>query len=212
LIYRVAQCIAAIVFALLGRWRITGREHIPRTGPAIVAVNHISYLDPPLMGSAIRRPMWFMAKAELFENPFLSWFFRALHAFPVRRGEGDRAALKRTLDYLEKGDMVLIFPEGTRSKTGELGPPEMGVGMLALRTGAPVIPVALSGTSEMLPPNARRLHPARIRIKIGPPLHFPKPPAGRIPREAYAEAAEEIIQAIARLQREPGHAPIAASP
>jgi 1-acyl-sn-glycerol-3-phosphate acyltransferase len=163
---------------------------------------HSPYLDPPLLGSAIWRPAWFMAKAELFERPLLSWLCRGLHAFPVRRGAGDRAALKHTLNLLDQGEMVAIFPEGTRSKTGELGPPEVGVGMIALRSGAPVIPIAITGTNVMLPRGAKMLHPARIRVKIGAPLHFPPPAEHRAGREAYADVADKIIEAIGCLQRE----------
>jgi 1-acyl-sn-glycerol-3-phosphate acyltransferase len=202
LVYRLGQLICGLVFATLGRWRVTGREHIPRTGAAILASNHLSYLDPPLLGSAIWRPAWFMAKAELFAVPGLRELCRGLHAFPVRRGAGDRAALKHTLDLLANGDMVAIFPEGTRSKTEELGEPEIGVGMLALRSGAPVVPIAILGTNKMLPRDAKMLRPARIRVKIGAPIRFAAPPEGRIPREAYAEVAQQIIDAIARLQRE----------
>lgn len=203
MIYRLGQLICGLMFAVLGGWRVTGREHIPRKGAAILASNHISYLDPPLLGSAIWRPAWFMAKAELFEKPALAWLCRGLHAYPIRRGAADRAALKQTLDFLAKGDMVAIFPEGTRSETGELGPPELGVGMIALRSGAPVIPIAISGTNQMLPHGAKMLHPARIRVKIGRPIHFPAPTEKRIDREAYAQVAQQIIEAIARLQREP---------
>jgi 1-acyl-sn-glycerol-3-phosphate acyltransferase len=183
---------------------VTGREHIPRKGAAVLASNHISYLDPPLIGSAIWRPAWFMAKAELFDTPAFGWLCRGLHAFPVRRGTGDRAALKHSLSLLEKGEMVAIFPEGTRSQTGELGPPELGVGMLVLRTGAPVIPIAISGTNEMLPRDAKMLRPARIRVRIGPPIHFPAPAEKRIEREAYAQVAQQITDAIDRLRRDPG--------
>jgi 1-acyl-sn-glycerol-3-phosphate acyltransferase len=203
LIYRLGQLICGLVFATLGRWRVTGREHIPRTGAAILAANHLSYLDPPLLGSAIWRPAWFMAKAELFAIPGLKQLCRGLHAYPVRRGAADRAALKHTLDLLSHGEMVAIFPEGTRSKTGELGPPEVGVGMLTLRSRAPVVPIAISGTNVMLPRDAKMLRPARIRVKIGAPLQFPAPPSGRIEREVYAQVAQQIIDAIARLQREP---------
>jgi len=203
LIYRLGQLICGLMFATLGRWRVTGREHIPRKGAAILASNHISYLDPPLLGSAIWRPAWFMAKAELFEKPAMAWLCRGLHAYPIRRGAADRAALKHTFALLAQGDMVALFPEGTRSETGELMAPELGVGMLALRSGVPVIPIAIAGTNEMLPHGAKMLRPARIRVRIGRPIQFPAPEEKRIEREAYAQVAQQVIDAIGRLQREP---------
>jgi 1-acyl-sn-glycerol-3-phosphate acyltransferase len=156
-----------------------------------------------LLGSAIWRPAWFMAKAELFEKPALAWLCRGLHAYPIRRGAADRAALKHTLSLLAQGDMIAIFPEGTRSETGELRPPELGVGMLALRSGAPVIPIAIAGTDKMLPRGGKMLRPAQIRVKIGAPIQFPAPQEKRIERDAYVQVAQQVIDAIARLQREP---------
>ena len=125
----------------------------------LITPNHLSFLDPPLVGCALRRPGWFMAKAELFKIPGLRWLIRGMHAYPVKRGVPDRASVKRTLQYLKEGEIVCVFPEGTRSATGALGPVEMGIGMLAVKSGAPIVPVGIRGTDRMLPRDAKRAAP-----------------------------------------------------
>lgn len=199
MIYWLGRAFFRCLFRWVGSWQVEGRENVPEKGALILAPNHLSYLDPPLVGSAVDRPAWFMGKAELFEVPVFKWFLPAVHAFPVRRGTGDRAALKRTLELLAAGEAVTLFPEGTRSQTGELGEPEVGIGMIALRSGAAVVPMAIAGTDAMLPRDARFVHRARVRIRIGPPLHFP-PPEGKADREAYAAVARQVLEAIRALR------------
>jgi 1-acyl-sn-glycerol-3-phosphate acyltransferase len=198
-IYRVLRALCRLIFRWVGSWHVEGRENVPAKGALILAPNHLSYLDPPLVGCAIDRPAWFMGKAELFEVPVFKWLLPAVHAFPVRRGTGDRAALKRTLELLAEGEAVTLFPEGTRSQTGDLGEPEVGIGMIALRSGAAVVPMAIVGTDAMLPRTARFLRKAQVRIRIGPPLHFPLP-RGKADREEYAAVARQVLEAIRALR------------
>src|SRR5712692_4334720 len=182
--YWIMRALFTVFFRVLGAWEVRGQENVPRQGAVLIAPNHLSFLDPPLIGCALRRPGWFMAKAELFNIPGFAWLIRGMHAYPVRRGVVDRAALKRTLEYLKEGELVCVFPEGTRSARGELGPIEIGIGMLALKSGAPIVPVGIRGTDQRLPRDAKRLHRAKIRVQFGRPLAVSVGSEGRADREA----------------------------
>ncbi len=149
-----------------------GREHIPKHGPVIIAANHRSFLDPFVIATMARRPMYYVAKKELFANRLLAWFLNALGAFPVDRGTGDRETIETAKAILARGDIVLMFPEGTRIRPGSLGKPRRGVGRLALETGAPVVPVAVIGTEAVR--RGWRIRPHKVRIRAGRALHFPK--------------------------------------
>lgn len=169
-VYYIARYLLRIFYSLVGNFRVIGDLNVPKTGPVILAANHISHLDPPLLGCCLPRTLWFMAKEELFYPRFLGNLMPYLLAFPVRRGTADRAALKRTFDLLAKGEVVVIFPEGQRSKNGRLQPGEPGIAMIALRSRATVIPVGIRGTFECLPPSAKMLKRGRITVQFGEPL------------------------------------------
>jgi 1-acyl-sn-glycerol-3-phosphate acyltransferase len=139
---------------------VSGRELIPREGPVILIGNHVSYLDPPALGVACPRQVYFMAKVELFRIPLFGYIIGALGAFPVKRGAPDRKAIKRALEILASGKVLGIFPEGTRIMTGELGPAEEGAALLALRTGACLVPAGIRGTRG----------PGPVRIVFGEPV------------------------------------------
>lgn len=159
--YRTFRGFFRIIFSLVFRWQVIGREHIPKEGPVILCANHISLWDPPLLGSGIERMVNFMAKEELFRIPVLSFLITKFGAFPVKRGAGDRAAIRATLKLLEDGEILGIFPEGTRSKTGELGEGMHGVALFALKSQAQVIPVAIVGPYRWFRP---------IKIVYGEPI------------------------------------------
>ena len=149
----------------------TGREHVPAEGPVIFAANHRSFLDPFVIATLARRPVYFIAKRELFERRFCGWWLNALGAFPIDRGAADADAMATAREILERGDCVVIFPEGTRVRSGPLGAPRRGVGRLALETGAPVVPVAVFGTERV-----RRgpfVLPRKVRLRAGRPLTYP---------------------------------------
>lgn len=187
MIYWFMRWLFTQFFRFWGGWEVTGHEHVPEEGAVLIAPNHISYLDPPLMGCALQRPGWFMAKAELFKIPGFRWLITHMHAYPVKRGVPDRPALKRTFEFLRQGEVVCVFPEGKRSPDGRLGPIEIGIGMLAVKAGAPIVPVAIRGTDRVLPRGARRLYRAKVHVRFGPPI--PVPPAG-------TRAEREICQAL----------------
>jgi 1-acyl-sn-glycerol-3-phosphate acyltransferase len=200
--YWIMRALFTLFFRCFGSWEVCGHENVPEKGAVLITPNHLSFLDPPLVGCALRRPGWFMAKGELFDIPGLRWLIRGMHAYPVKRGVPDRASLKRTLAYLKSGEIVCVFPEGTRSVNGELGPVEIGVGMLALKSGAIVVPVGIRGTDRMLPRDAKRLYRAKIRIRFGAPLCLPAPAEGTLEREAYQAAADRVREAIAAVLAE----------
>ena len=152
--------------------RIYGREHIPAQGGFIIASNHVSNLDPVVMGiSAIRR-INFMAKIELFQTQPLGFILKELGAFPVKRGEADLGALKEALKRLKKGAPVLIFLEGTRRIGNAPSEAQPGIGFLAVKSGVPVIPVFVSGTAKVMPPGAKSFTRGPVAVHFGPPVAF----------------------------------------
>src|SRR5215210_5346847 len=171
LVYWLVRAVLQPFFHLYFRLSRIGREHVP-DGPVIIAANHRSFLDPFVIATIARRPLYYVAKEELFRNRFTAWLLNNLGAFPVRRGQGDADMIETAKAILARGDAVLIFPEGTRTRPGALGRPRRGVGRLALETGAPVVPVAVIGTEAVR--RGWRIRPHKVRIRVGRPLTFPR--------------------------------------
>lgn len=171
LIYRIIRCLFVPFFLLYFRLKRIGREHLPSSGPLLLASNHRSFLDPFVIGTLVRRPVYYMAKRELFEKPWQAWILNALGAFPVDRGAGDGDAMATARAILQRGDCVVVFPEGTRVRHGPLGDPRRGIGRLALETGAPVAPVAVIGSEGVR--RGWRIRPRKVRIRVGRPMLFP---------------------------------------
>jgi len=191
------------LFWFFGRFRVEGTENVPAQGGVILAPNHASYVDPPMVGAALRRPTWYMAKQELFEVPVFGWLIRRTRAFPVRRGAPDRRALRRALELLAAGEVVTIFPEGERRQPGnQLRDPELGLAFIAAHSGAPVVPVALLGTANLLPPGAKFPRFARTIVRFGQPLSFAHYGERRPSKEHLQAISEEILAAIRRLMDE----------
>src|SRR5918992_588437 len=172
LVYWLLRAILQPFFPLYFRLSRIGREHVPESGGVIFCANHRSFLDPFVIATIARRPMYYVAKQELFKHKLVAWFLNSLGAFPVNRGSGDQDMLATTKAILERGDSVLIFAEGTRIRPGTLGKPKRGVGRLALETGAPVVPVAVIGTEAVR--KGWRIRPHKVRIRVGRPLTFPR--------------------------------------
>lgn len=200
MLYRLTWWLALAVYRLLFRSSQVGAEHVPLQGAVLIATNHVSHLDPPMVATSLWRPLYFMAKEELFRHRLFGAYIRAIRAFPVRRGAVDRAAIRQALEFLEHGEGVVIFPEGTRGDRDEPGQAEMGIGLLAVKSGAPVVPGYIWGTREAWG-RGRKLKPCRVGIRYGPPLQFHQP-EGMSSREAYEQAAEAIMAAIRRLHQE----------
>jgi glycerol-3-phosphate dehydrogenase (NAD(P)+) len=171
-VYWLVRAIVQPVFHLYFRLSRIGREHVPESGPVIYCSNHRSFLDPFVIGTIARRPLYYVAKQELFRHRLVAWLLNSLGAFPVVRGVGDQDMLATAKAILARGDSVLMFAEGTRVRPGALGRPKRGVGRLALETGAPVVPVAVIGTEAVR--KGWRIRPHKVRIRIGSPLTFPK--------------------------------------
>ena len=197
LVYWPLRALLVPFFLVYFRMRRIGREHLPRRGPLLLASNHRSFLDPFVIGTLVRRPVYYMAKRELFERRWLAWLLNGLGAFPVDRGAGDGAAMDTARAILARGDCVVVFPEGTRVRPGPLGKPRRGVGRLALETGVPVMPVAVIGTEDVR--RGWRIRPRKVRIRVGAPLCFPT--TGRS-SPALAAAVTERIWTCVNLQWE----------
>ena len=183
---------------LLVGLRIEGIHHVPRHGRILVVANHLHNVDPVLLGIAFPRLLLFMAKQELFAERVLALVMRIAGAFPVDRGKADRSAIRFAEAALTQGQAVAIFPEGTRSLSGKLGPGQAGVGLIALRSEVPILPVAITGT-ETLPGNGQRHTgtPRRheVRIRFGAPFRLPPPTSGQ--RTSSQDATDRIMAAIA---------------
>lgn len=171
--YRFIAFVARwLVYFPLGGVKISGSEHVPRSGPVLIAPIHVSHFDPPLLGSMCPRELRFMAKEELFKNPMFGWLIRSVGAFPVKRGEGDTGAIRQTLAWLKEGRAVLVFPEGQRGDAVTLGAMLPGIAVLAKKSGAPVLPVGIYGTHIIMPKGEKRFHRCRVRLVYGEPITY----------------------------------------
>jgi 1-acyl-sn-glycerol-3-phosphate acyltransferase len=197
IVYWVTRAVLVPLIRVWFRLEGVGRDHVPGTGPVLVASNHRSFLDPFVLGSLVRRPMYFVAKQELFRNPINGWFLNCLGAFPVCRGASDSEALITSRVLLERGRVVTVFPEGTRVRTGSLREPRRGVGRLALETGAQVVPAAVIGSERAR--RGWRIRACRVRVRFGRALTFPRVEA---PSPRLAEEVTARIWPCVRLQWE----------
>lgn len=187
--YTIVRWGLNIIFLGMYRLHVEGREHIPSEGAVIIAPNHKSYFDPPLVGVAIKkRVVHYMAKEELFRNPFFGWILRQFGTFPVKRGSVDRTAVRQAVKELKNGNALGIFPEGTRIKRSGLGRFHSGMASLALMTGTSVIPVAIVGSADM--PHKK----GPLAVLIGMPIQVKKQKAGSEEVEALNEAVKKEIQ------------------
>ncbi|HEY8303832.1 MAG TPA: lysophospholipid acyltransferase family protein [Solirubrobacteraceae bacterium] len=196
-LYRIVRAVLLPFFLLYFRLERIGREYVPGSGAVLLASNHRSFLDPFVIGALAKRPVYYMAKRELFERRWQAWLLNGLGAFPVDRGAGDEHAMDTARAILERGDCVVIFPEGTRVRPGPLGDPHRGVGRLALQTGARVVPVAVMGTEDVR--RGWRVRPRKVTLRCGRALGFP---VAERPSPSMALGVAERIWACVSLQWE----------
>lgn len=203
--YRRVRAISRGLFSLWFRWKRLGTDQIPPTGPVILAANHVSFIDPPMIGSAVDRTVSFLARDTLFDVPVVGPFIRKLNAVPVDRDGGGGAGLKAILDRLKAGGCIVLFPEGTRSRDGQLQRAKSGVGLSVLKSEAVVVPVRVFGAYEAFGRHRKFPLPGRITLKFGPPLTFERERAEAAScsktrlKELYQEAADRVMDGIARL-------------
>jgi len=192
--YSLSKAIAKTFFS----YRVFGAENMIEEGPCIIAANHCSYLDPPLVGVACQRAIHYLARKSLLDVPVLGPILPELNVIPVDQKNADRSALMGAIRVVRNGGAVLIFPEGTRSPDGQLQPARPGIGMIAAKTGAPVVPARITGSYEALPRGGSMPKRARINVTIGKPVLLPS--GDRAERADYANIAEEILASIRRIQ------------
>lgn len=199
MLYFLAKAVMTVCLSIAFGFRVTGTENVPEAGPVIIVANHAAAMDPIALGCACPRQISFMAKAELFENLMLGAFLRGLHAFPVKRGKVDREAYRQSMDILKAGGVLGMFPEGTRSATGELQNAHPGAAHFAVQTGTPVLPAAIVGTNPEHRKGMKGFREPMVRVVFGEPIWPKDGLRGRSAREATDVLAEEIMQRISEL-------------
>ncbi len=186
IIYFLAYYIMNLYFKLIRRWEVKGRSNLPEDGSLIVMANHISGFDPPIVGCVLNRQVFFMAKEELFKNSFWGWFFRKIGVFPVRRGKPDLSAIKRALRILKSGNVLGLFPEGTRHEPGNMGKVKLGAVMLALKSESSILPIGIKNVKNN----------KRLKVSIGKPFTLDKYYNKKLSREEREKVGEYIKEKI----------------
>jgi 1-acyl-sn-glycerol-3-phosphate acyltransferase len=204
--YRIGWIGFRVMYATYFRWRVFGAENVPQTGGVILASNHASFLDPPLVGAGLNRDINYLARESLFRFPGIGALLRSWNSVPVDRDGGGARGLKIILERLLAGGAIILFPEGTRTPDGKLQPARSGIGLTVIKSNAPVVPVRVFGTFEAYGKNHKFPRPYRVAVKYGEPLHFEKLRAeakscdkARL-KEIYQQVADEIMSAIAKLE------------
>ena len=194
--YFIGWCAARCVIGTLFRMRITGQENVPVSGGFILASNHLSYYDPPLVGCTIRRPIYFLAKENLFRKHLISKILTSVNALPVKRGAFDRRAVQLCVDTIGRGNGLLVFPEGTRSKTGELMDPKAGIGLIASKAACPVVPAHIRGSNHM---GRCFWGKDKLRVTIGKPIPAEWIASQTTDKAGYLAIAQEVMGRIGSL-------------
>jgi 1-acyl-sn-glycerol-3-phosphate acyltransferase len=204
--YKFGSLITRIIFRLNGGLEVIGREKIPLEGGVIIAANHISYLDPPLIGSVLPRRGTFMAIRYLFDIPLLGWAM-SHYAFPVDKGGTPPSVIKETIRRLKRGELIALFPEGQRSETGEILKAKRGVGMIASSSSSPVVPVLITGSNRALPYGAKWIKRAKVLIIFGKPIYPLYPPTDNsisANEDPYGNLTDKVMRLIGELQERYG--------
>lgn len=203
-LYKACRALCRIIFTVFYDYKAYGVRNIPLTGGVLMVANHESYLDPILVGLQVPRIMAFMAKSELFENKYFGWFITQLHAFPVRQGKGDVGAVRLTIEKLQEGEILNIFPEGSRSPDGKLQKVEKGAALVVRKAGVPVLPCVIEGSFECWPRRRKLPRTGRIRVIYGPPMILHDLPAGEITQRiqnTFEHLQKQLAEKIAEEDR-----------
>ncbi len=204
--YRLGWLSYRALFRFYFGWRVYNPERVPLNGGVILASNHASYLDPPLVGSGVRRGINYLARENLFRFPVMGWVLRQWQVVPVDREGGGAKGLKNILDRLLAGGAIIMFPEGTRTRDGKFQPARSGIGLTVIKSTAPVVPVRVFGTFEAYGRHMRLPRPRRVAVKYGQPMLFEqlraeaKVCSKQRLKEIYQQVADELMAAIAKLQ------------
>jgi len=204
--YFLAWCGFRVLFKVYFRWHVYNAERVPLKGGVILASNHASFLDPPLVGAGVLRGINYLARENLFRFPVMSWVLHQWQVVPVDRDGGGAAGLRAILDRLLAGGAIILFPEGTRTYDGKIQPVRSGIGLTVIKSNAPVVPVRVFGMYEAYGRHLRFPRPYRAAVKYGQPMRFEQLRAeAKVcskPRlkEIYQQVANEIMAAVAKLE------------
>jgi len=203
ILYGILWVLARVVAWVCFRYRVQGK--IPRSGGLLIAANHASYLDIPLLGCGMHRRAWYLGRNDLFPVPVLNGILQALGWIPVRLGRLDREAFGKAIDLIRTGHVVVIFPEGGRSHDGHLRPPKAGIGVIVSQTGCPVVPAYLKGTFDVLPMRARLPRFRQVTVRFGDPIQFKteKPKERVETKQFYQHVSRTVMEHIAALGQVP---------
>lgn len=207
--YYVVRALVAGFTRSWTRLSIEGAEHVPRSGPFVLAPVHRSIMDTPISACLTRRRLRFMGKDSLWDRRPAAWFFSSLGGFPVARGTADREALKRCIAVLAGGEPLVLFPEGERKSGDQVQPLFDGAAYVALKAGVPIVPVGIGGSERVLPKGSRFIRPGKVHVMIGAPILADASPTGRVPRHVVHEITTELHETLQRLfdeaRRRAGH-------
>ncbi len=198
ILYAVAHMTLRPLLKIAFRLEVKGRDNIPKKGGVILAAHHESYLDPLIAGTASPRQIYFLAREELFRLGFFSWLIKRVNAIPISREQVQIGTLKKSLQILKSGKVLLLFPEGTRSDAGTIAKGKRGVGLIAEHANVPVIPVLIKGSGKALPKNKKSITFHKITVIFGKPLHLNKPEI-RSHKETHQEFSERVMDEMRKL-------------
>ena len=199
-LYRFCYLLSSLLAKTVFSYRAFGQENIIEEGPAIMAANHQSYLDPPLVGITCRNELYFLARKTLFEKKLLGSLISRVNAMPVDLARGDLVAVRTIINLLKEGHRTVIFPEGTRSLDGNIQQARPGIGMIIAKTLVPVVPIRIFGSFEAWPKGGK-IRPHPVTVVVGKPMRFVKEDFGGNNRESYQKISERVLAAIAAIRR-----------
>lgn len=199
--YFVSRFSFEIILRLFFDLKVIGKKNVPAKGPFIIAANHVSYMDPPILGSVTNKRLYFITADYLYKNRLLGWWYKSVGCVKVRRGRPDHTALRRIFSLLRAGKSIAVFPEGARSDDGKTGEPLAGIGFIALKSKAPVIPCLIKGSEKALPKGAKSFKRSKVSIIVGGPIKSEDFDCGENKKEAYRLFSNKVMNNIAHLDK-----------